>query len=540
MHHSTAYDDINEALPALAELVLDHGHENGSRNGRVMEATHVGIRLDKPWQREILLPGRKANIAAQIAESMWVLAGRNDIGFLSHYLPRAADFSDDGATWRAGYGPRLRKWDNLPRGSRTSGQAGPVDQLACVVELLRRDPLSRRAVMSIFDPTVDFAESKDIPCNNWLSFSNRLGKLDLHVAIRSNDLMWGWSGINAFEWSVLQEVVAGMLGIQIGSLHFSVTSLHLYQQHWAKARRIADEDTEVFSLNPSPRFNATGVDDTEALDHLIEQWFRVEYLIRCGAGSAAEYVDDFPEPMMQSWLRVLQWWWSGDHSYLKPLAGTALEYATHVSVQPPEREPLSVNVTSLTGSVQVTVPVPGSHEPGSEFIQYVNRTHEEKHAAYGDSWKRRGEMLAILPNIARKVDRLGAGETSDETQLDTAMDLLVYLVKYRSWMMDQTMGTHYSDDTRWARQRLLMEDSADHGPKPPAYVFEDWLREKFERLIRLVEQDKPGRADLVEKMINRSYQLACSRWDDVHNPYDPVHGPDTTTPEDAYRGADHD
>jgi thymidylate synthase len=79
---------------------------------------------------------------------MWVLAGRNDIEWLSAYLPRAADFSDDGITWRAGYGRRIRHWDCNP------GDPG-LDQHAYIVDTLREDPLSRQAVIGIWDPITD-------------------------------------------------------------------------------------------------------------------------------------------------------------------------------------------------------------------------------------------------------------------------------------------------------------------------------------------------------------------------------------------------
>ena len=67
-----------------------------------------------------------------------------------------------------------------------------------------------------------------------------------------------------------------------------------------------------------------------------------------------------------------------------------------------------------------------------------------KHKSYGDSWKKRGETLGILANIARKVDRLGSTDQY-ETAMDTAVDLLVYLVKYQLFLLDQSTGASYSD-----------------------------------------------------------------------------------------------
>jgi thymidylate synthase len=394
------FDNVDRALPVLMGDLLADGSEFGSRAGRTLELMHVGITLSRPWQREITLPDRKANIAAQIVETMWVLAGRNDVAGLAPYLPRAADFTDDGVSWRAGYGPRLRNYHG-------------VDQLAYVVDTLKESPGSRQAVATLWDPTEDTKPGKDIACNNWLSFSSRLGFVDLHVGIRSNDAMWGWSGINAFEWSVLLEVVAGLTGLSVGSLHFSTTSFHLYQQHWAKADRIR-RNSPLMPHSDSPRLD--GVKDLADLDSLVRMWFEYEHSIRTGAQVDA---DTFPEPMMRSWLRVLQWYWSGDVAPLVPLQGTRLHAACAASTAP-------------AGKPQEPAPVAPAPEP--DFLGYVNTLHAEKHAAYGDSWKRRGEM-GILGNIARKVDRIGTGlDTSDETQADTAIDLLVYLAKMRCWL----------------------------------------------------------------------------------------------------------
>src|SRR5690606_16440201 len=178
-----------------------------------------------------------------------------------------------------------------------------VDQLAHVVDLLRVDPLTRRAVISIYDPAIDVADGKDIPCNNWLHFLSRNGKLDLHVATRSNDLIWGWSGINAFEWSALQEVVAGLLGIHVGSLNFSIGSLHIYDRHWKRAEQLADADLSgINELRDSPRFHVANLASRELseFDRLVARWFGHERKIREGAWSQTytqEMVDGFPEPM---------------------------------------------------------------------------------------------------------------------------------------------------------------------------------------------------------------------------------------------------
>lgn len=275
--NSFTFRNVSTALPKLMDAVLEKGDEVGSRNGRTMELPFTHITLTHPHERYIMTPHRKAALPAQIAETMWILAGRNDIEWLSHYLPRAAEFSDDGKTWRGGYGPRLRDFggDGI---NPLSGNG--VDQLKHVVELLNNDPVTRRAVIGIYDPVVDTDPGKDIPCNDFIQFMSRLGKLDMHVFIRSNDLMWGWSGINAFEWSALQEIVAGLVGVQVGQLHFSISSLHLYDQHWNKASKIAEAGSaySVVDATVPFAFHAELAD----LDLRIERWFEIEERIRTG------------------------------------------------------------------------------------------------------------------------------------------------------------------------------------------------------------------------------------------------------------------
>lgn len=329
MYNNFVFKDINEALPQLAGHILADGAEVGSRLGeRTQELTHVGITLTNPSCREILLPTRKANVVAQIAETMWVLGGRDDVAWLRNYLPRAEDFSDDGARWRGAYGPRLR--------GRAVGD--DIDQLAHVVQLLREDRTTRRAVMSIYDPVRDAQPGKDIPCNNWLSFLSRNGALDLHVAIRSNDLIWGWSGINAFEWSALLEIVAALVGCSVGSLHFSTTSLHIYDRHWKRAHDISN-DKPVITTYPSP---PAAMRTVEELDGLIKQWFAVEERIRSYRhhperdGMFWDDVTRFPDPLLQSWLRVVAYHWLWEPGFLLPLVGTPLFTATTFNAPAPK------------------------------------------------------------------------------------------------------------------------------------------------------------------------------------------------------------
>ncbi|GAB1644183.1 nucleoside triphosphate pyrophosphohydrolase family protein [Krasilnikovia sp. MM14-A1259] len=87
-------------------------------------------------------------------------------------------------------------------------------------------------------------------------------------------------------------------------------------------------------------------------------------------------------------------------------------------------------------------PAPASAAAVSDFRAAAAALHRSKNAAYGDSWKRRGEQISILANIARKVDRLSlvaanGTETADENTVDTVIDLFIYALKYLTFLADQ-------------------------------------------------------------------------------------------------------
>lgn len=353
------FPSVSVALPAITRDLLENGAEVGSRNGRVKELLNPQITITHPTRREVLSYNRKANVFAQIAETMWVLSGRNDIEWLSAYLPRARDYSDDGVTWRGGYGPRIRVW-RLFNGER-------LDQLAHVVETLRADPLSRRAVISIYDPALDVPAGKDVPCNDFLQFQSRLGELHLTVTVRSNDVMWGWSGINAFEWSTLQEIVASLLGIRVGTLTFNIGSLHLYEQHWAKASKIDGPPAYAPSIPFNPHGSITSL---EEVDRLFDRWFLWEGLCRKGEATL-DLLEEWEDPMFKAWAAAIAYYWMREEEWLTGLSGTALAAAIAQAPASVLPEPVQRPQNGLVGVSAASQ----LHGPTRAFYEYAANLH---------------------------------------------------------------------------------------------------------------------------------------------------------------------
>jgi thymidylate synthase len=178
-----------------------------------------------------ILAGRRNNPFATIAETLWVYAGRNDIGTLAKWLPRAKDYSDDGKVWDSGYGPRLRAWIN--HNFKT------FDQLETVLRRLRAKPDSRQALITLWDPASDGVKenSKDYACNILIHFLVRDGGLNVYVTTRSNDIIYGVA-INVFEWCFLGHYLAAQLRLPFRHYFQTGSSLHLYDWKEETAQRV--------------------------------------------------------------------------------------------------------------------------------------------------------------------------------------------------------------------------------------------------------------------------------------------------------------
>jgi len=431
---SERYRNISHATIGGFEAVLRDGEAVSVRGEATREVLGRGTLIERPQERFPFLPGRLGDPFALVAECIWVLAGRNDLTWLSHYLPRAAQFSDDGRVWRAGYGPRLRDWQG-------------VDQLAEVFRLLSTDCTSRRAVMSLFDPASDFGASRDIPCNNWLSWLIRDGRLLLNVAVRSNDAMWGFSGINAFEWSVLQELLANWLGVEPGPTYFLASSFHIYERdrHLERAAAVVEAFPGVtpYDFNvATPRLGVA----YNRLDAALSEWFAAEALVRQDPGNWP--IESAPaDPFLLASLRTvrLKWGaeiWTGDKLRKELHACPDDDFTAATYERLARRLPSLLDDIPQSGARAYfgRATRRPSHDDG--LIQAVDALHREKNAGYGAAWKRRGERISILPNIARKVDRLehfiaSGADLAGETLFDTAIDLLVYVLKYELFLAEQ-------------------------------------------------------------------------------------------------------
>lgn len=229
--------NVHHALPVAIKFLEQEGHVRDSRNGQVIKSsTPVTTVYNYPIERVMLWEERDANPFFHLYESLWMLAGRNDIAPLAKYAPNMLNYSDDGAIQRGAYGHRWR-WNNL------SNHICEFDQLTVIAARLKTMPDDRRSVLQMWDSNWDLRstnENKDVPCNVTATFQlDDDGNLDLHVLCRSNDIIWGAYGANAVHFSMLQEYMANWIVRPIGKFYQISVNWHAYVDLFEKMKPLA-------------------------------------------------------------------------------------------------------------------------------------------------------------------------------------------------------------------------------------------------------------------------------------------------------------
>lgn len=320
--------NVCDALPEGVLHLLAAGLREDSRNGPVLVApTPVTTVYVRPQERVLTSPVRDANPFFSLAESLWMLAGRQDSGFLDNFVRDfGARFADNGVVHGA-YGRRWR-------------ESFGVDQLDAIVAGLRVDPGSRQAVLQMWDcrnnegESFDFGDRcedlhgkwRDRPCNTHCYLRVRgipttettyrgavsggqttiesettrpsiRRVLDLTVLCRSNDIIWGAYGANAVHFSVLQEYLAARIGVGVGVMYQVSNNFHAYASELGRleARMAAADypytdlvnalrDGHVYvdpAVRPQPL-----VDDPESFDREVKWLLNIYESL--GAGTDAQ------------------------------------------------------------------------------------------------------------------------------------------------------------------------------------------------------------------------------------------------------------
>lgn len=311
--YTEEYTGINSFLVGASRLLLKEGVRRETRGKICYELPEPFMfKITNPKARLITIAERGWNIALAYAESLWLACGRNDLEFIRNYLSRMEEFSDDKITLRGGYGPRLRKYNGNADDYRILSSVdrienfrnGTVDQLDFVIKCFEKDKNTRQAIITIGDPVKDSFElncglkqTKDFPCTRSLQFMKQpnSNKLNLTVYMRSNDILWGASAVNIFNFTFMQEYIAHLLGLEVGDYFHIANNFHFYEDGKDRIEKIAAVSNftdESFDYN----FNFKTLSDFD------QQIRRLE--IEESEISNKNTLSDFKDDFFNDWYKV--------------------------------------------------------------------------------------------------------------------------------------------------------------------------------------------------------------------------------------------
>lgn len=310
------FENLNHALVGMSKELLSNGVWEETRGFKCLKIPNpILICIENPIDRYVTVPERKWNKILPFAESLWLALGFNDLDSLpGHYVKNLYNFSDDSHTWRAGYGSRFRYWtgfnsDYYISDKQTakvySGSVNFTDQFKFVIDTLKRDINSRQAGITIHDPAKDdfnkdggLKITKDQPCTRTIHFQMNDGKLDCTVTIRSNDILWGFSAINVFNFTLIQEYIANILGVPVGKYYHFVNNFHVYDNYLGQIISIANAEYEIEDYIFKYRDK---IGSLENFDSLCDKLYEYEKSLRIDKNKE---IIDLGNDMFNDWAKV--------------------------------------------------------------------------------------------------------------------------------------------------------------------------------------------------------------------------------------------
>lgn len=281
--------NVGQALVSGLQIVSANGLLRDSRNGpvRVFE-TPVTTIYEEPTERVVFYPERDANPFFHFMEGLWMIAGRNDVEWISRFNSSIVNYSDDGVTFHGVYGWRWRNHFGM-------------DQLDMIVGMLRENPEDRRVVLQMWDPIVDLGRvGKDFPCNTAVKFRIVDGRLDMTVENRSNDMIWGAYGANAVHFSMLHEYMASRIGVKVGYYFQISTNFHAYVSTLEKHQDVMGlvlPEADPYAMGVVEPFPMMNIDP--------ERWEQELGMFMSEGDQAVGYSDPFfrrvAVPMLTAW-----------------------------------------------------------------------------------------------------------------------------------------------------------------------------------------------------------------------------------------------
>jgi len=273
--HMPSYKSADDALIAICQLLLRDGRNVAPRGLPTLELAPFAFVLENPRARRIGVPARRWNEALAVGELCWHLSASDDARFISYYAREWSRFSENGIIEGSCYGKKI---------FGPSHATGGRSQWDLVKSELRRDPKSRRAVLTTLDaPSELTPTSKDVACLTSVQFLLRSGKLDCIATMRSNDVIWGLC-YDLYLITMLQELLAWDLGAQLGAYTHVAGSMHVYDRFVPMAEKIASTRSGTAAAAMPPMV------DVPAKQAFLE----VEHALRMNLGDCSKKMAALP------------------------------------------------------------------------------------------------------------------------------------------------------------------------------------------------------------------------------------------------------
>ena len=228
----------------LMRHVLEHGHVKTDRTG-------TGTRPVFGWQMRFnladgfpVMTTKKLHLRSIIHELLWFLQGDTNIRYLKDNGVSIWDeWADANGDLGPVYGKQWRRWET-PDGRL-------IDQVGQLVENLKKNPDSRRHVVSAWNPG-DVDSMALPPCHCLFQFYVADGKLSCQLYQRSADIFLGVP-FNIASYDLLTHMIAQVCGYQVGDFVHTLGDAHLYSNHLDQARLQLSRDFRPLpklALNP--------------------------------------------------------------------------------------------------------------------------------------------------------------------------------------------------------------------------------------------------------------------------------------------------
>ncbi|MDE2086633.1 MAG: thymidylate synthase [Xanthomonadaceae bacterium] len=211
----------------LLRHVLEHGTEKADRTG-------TGTRSVFGWQMRFdlaegfpLVTTKKLHLKSIVHELVWFLRGDTNIAYLKeHGVSIWDEWADEQGDLGPVYGRQWRAWP--------TADGGTVDQIRWVVDEIRRNPDSRRLIVSAWN-VGELPKMALMPCHTLFQFYVADGKLSCQLYQRSGDIFLGVP-FNIASYALLTHMVAQVCGLGVGDFVHTLGDAHLYSNHVEQAR----------------------------------------------------------------------------------------------------------------------------------------------------------------------------------------------------------------------------------------------------------------------------------------------------------------